>query len=75
VVRFADEKDLLVSGMLSGGRELANRPAVIDVPRGKGHVLLFANNPVWRNETQGSYFLLFNAMLNFDHLDAGRAVR
>jgi hypothetical protein len=74
VVRFAEEKDLLISGMLSGGRELANRPAVIDVPRGKGHVLLFANNPVWRNETQGGYFLLFNAMLNFDHLDAGRSV-
>jgi hypothetical protein len=74
VVRFAaDEKDLLVSGMLAGGRELINRPAVVDVPRGKGHVLLFANNPMWRNETQGSYFLLFNAMLNFDHLGAGRA--
>jgi hypothetical protein len=72
VVRFADEKELLVSGMLAGGRELAHRPAVVDVPRGKGHYLLFANNPVWRNQTQGSYFLLFNAMLNFDHLDAGR---
>ena len=70
VLRFSDEKDLLVSGMLSGGRELANRPAVVDVPRGKGHVLLFANNPVWRNETQGSYFLLFNALLNYDHLSA-----
>jgi hypothetical protein len=73
VVRFADEKDLLVSGMLAGGRELANRPAVVDVPRGKGHVLLFANNPVWRNQTQGSYFLLFNAMLNYDHLDVRRS--
>ncbi len=73
VVRFADEKDLLVSGMLEGGRELANKAAVVDVPRGKGHVLLFANNPMWRNQTQGSYFLLFNAMLNYDHLDAGRA--
>ena len=37
VLRFADEKDLLVSGMLAGGRELAGRPAVVDVPRGKGH--------------------------------------
>jgi hypothetical protein len=64
VLRFAEEKDLLVSGMLAGGSELANQAAVVDVPRGKGHVLLFANNPMWRNETQGSYFLLFNAMLN-----------
>jgi hypothetical protein len=74
-LRFADEKDLLVSGMLAGGRELANRPVVVDVPRGRGHVILFANNPMWRNQTQGSYFLLFNAMLNYDHLNAGRQGR
>jgi len=73
VLRFSEEKELLVSGMLAGGRELANRPVVVDVPRGKGHVLLFANNPIWRNETQGSYFLLFNALLNYDHLGAGVA--
>ncbi len=71
VVRFAAENELFVSGMLAGGRALANTPAVIDAPRGKGHVLMFANNPMWRNETQGSYFLLFNAMLNYDHLSVG----
>jgi hypothetical protein len=72
VVKFADEKELLVSGMLAGGRELAGKPAVIDVPVGKGHVLLFANNPIWRDQTQGSYFLLFNAMLNYANLGVGR---
>ena len=72
VVKFADEKDLLVSGMLAGGRELAGKPVVVDVPRGKGHILLFANNPMWRDETQGSYFLLFNAMMNFASLGVGR---
>jgi hypothetical protein len=73
ILRFvSDEKDLLVSGMLAGGRELAGRAAVIDAPRGKGHILLFANNPIWRNQTQGSFFLLFNAMLNYDNLGAGR---
>jgi hypothetical protein len=73
ILRFADEKELLVSGMLAGGRELANRPAIVDVPRGRGHVLLFATNPMWRDETHGSYFLLFNAMLNYDHLSIPRA--
>jgi hypothetical protein len=72
VLRFSEEKDLLVSGMLAGGRELATRPVVVDVPRGQGHVLLFANNPIWRNATQGSYFLLFNAILNYDHLGVGQ---
>jgi hypothetical protein len=30
-------------------------------------VLLFANNPISRGETIGSYDLVFNAILNFDH--------
>jgi len=74
VLRFAqDEKSLLVSGMLAGGSELANAPAVIDVPVGKGHVVMFANNPMWRHQTQGSFFLVFNAAMNFDSLNTERA--
>jgi hypothetical protein len=73
VLRFADENELFVSGMLSGGGELAGKAAVVDVPHGNGHVVMFANNPMWRSETHGSYFLLFNAMLNFGHLSAGGA--
>jgi hypothetical protein len=74
VLRFAsDEKNLLVSGMLAGGSELANAPAIVDVPVGRGHVVMFANNPMWRHQTQGSFFLLFNAALNFDSLDTERA--
>jgi Zinc carboxypeptidase len=72
VLRFADEKNLWISGMLAGGGELADAPAVIDVPLGRGHIVLFANNPMWRQETQGSFMLVLNAALNFDHLDAGR---
>src|SRR5262249_57070840 len=71
VLRFAAEKELLLSGMITGGNEIAEKPAVVDVPHGKGHVVLFANNPMWRAETNGSFFLLFNAMLNYDHLNAG----
>jgi hypothetical protein len=72
ILRFAPEKELLLSGMLVGASEIAEKPAVIDVPHGKGHTILFANNPMWRDETMGSFFLLFNAMMNFDQLDAGR---
>ena len=72
VLRFARASDLWVSGMLEGGNELAEAPAVIDVPVGRGHVVLFANNPMWRHETHGSFMLLLNAALHFDHLQAGR---
>jgi hypothetical protein len=72
VLRYGDSKGLLVSGLLDGGNEIAQHPAVIDVPVGSGHVVLFSNNPIWRGETQGSYFLVLNAILNFDNLNAGR---
>ncbi len=74
VVRYGGAKELLVSGLLEGAGELAEHPAVVDVPVGKGHVVLFSNNPIWRGETVGSYFLVFNAILNFDQLGAGRTL-
>ena len=40
---------------------------------GKGHVVLFANNPMWRWETQGSHALVWNALLNWDNLGVGSA--
>jgi len=72
VLRYADARDLLVSGLLDGGTEIAQRPMVIDVPVDKGHVVLFSNNPMWRGETHGSYALVLNAIVNHDSLDAGR---
>ncbi|MDP9322961.1 MAG: hypothetical protein M3P13_04950, partial [Acidobacteriota bacterium] len=71
-VRFEAQNSLLVSGLLDGGADIAQRPVVVDVPVGKGHVVLFANNPIYRGETIGSYFMVFNTILNFDNLDAGR---
>ena len=70
ILRYADAKNLLISGLLDGGDEMAERAAVVDARYGKGHVLLFASNPIWRGETIGSYPLVFNAIVNFDKLDA-----
>jgi hypothetical protein len=72
VLRYADTRELLVSGLLEAGNEIAQHAAIIDVPFDKGHIVLFSNNPFWRAETQGSYFLVFNTILNFDNLNAGR---
>ncbi|HEV2297803.1 MAG TPA: M14 family zinc carboxypeptidase [Candidatus Acidoferrales bacterium] len=72
IFRYADNKDLLVSGLVEGGDEIAQHPMVVDVPMDTGHVVLFSNNPVYRGETLGSYSLVLNTILNFDHLDAGR---
>ena len=72
ILRYGDARDLLVSGLLDSGPEIAQHAAVVDVPMAAGHILLFSNNPIWRGETQGSYFLVFNAILNYDQLNAGR---
>ena len=73
-LRFDAQNTLLVSGLLDGGTDIAQRPVVVDVPVGKGHVVLFANNPIYRGETIGSYTLVFNTIVNFDSLNAGRKV-
>jgi len=65
--------DMLLSGVLVGGQALSNRAQVVDSPLGQGHVVSFAIRPYWRWQTQGSYFLGFNAILNWNDLDAGRA--
>ncbi len=70
VLRFADADDLLVSGLLDGAEEMAGRAAVVNARYGRGNVLLFAINPIWRGETIGSYPLVFNAILHHDRLAA-----
>ncbi|MGH9385354.1 MAG: M14 family zinc carboxypeptidase [Vicinamibacterales bacterium] len=64
--------DMLLSGTLSGGQALANRAAAVDVPVGKGHVVMFAIRPFWRWQTHGTYSLGFNAIMNWNDLDAGK---
>jgi hypothetical protein len=74
IFRYADKKDLLISGLVEGGDEIAQHPAVVDVPTGNGHVVLFSINPVYRGETRGTYSMVLNTILNFDSLNAGRKI-
>ena len=70
VVNFS-KKNVLMSGMLRGESEIAGTPAVVDVPVGQGHVVLFAIRPFWRLQTYGSHALVFNTMLHWNDLRAG----
>jgi hypothetical protein len=67
-----DPNTMLLSGTLAGGQALANRAAAIDVSLGKGHIVMFAIRPFWRWQTQGTYSLGFNAIMNWNDLDAGK---
>jgi hypothetical protein len=73
ILRFTPRADsLLVSGLLDNGAEMAGRAAVVDAPVGKGHIVLFGIRPMWRYETQGSYAMLLNALLNWNALDVNQ---
>jgi hypothetical protein len=65
--------DMLLSGTLVNGQFLSNRAALVDVPLGKGHVVMFGIRPFWRWQTQGTFSLGFNAIMNWNDLDAGKA--
>jgi hypothetical protein len=73
VVQFpSNPTDMLLSGTLAGGEAIANRALAVDVTLGQGHIVMFALRPFWRWQSQGTYFLAFNAILNWNHLDAGK---
>jgi hypothetical protein len=65
LLRYADSKDLLVSGLLDHADSLAEHAAVVAAHLGSGTILLFANNPLYRGETIGSYALVTNAILSY----------
>jgi hypothetical protein len=68
ILRFAESKSLLLDGLLDKASSIAEHAVVVNAHLGQGNVLLFGNNPVYRGETVGTYALVFNAILNFDHL-------
>jgi len=72
VMQFpAKAGDILLSGSLANGEQLANHALVVDEPLGSGHIVMFALRPFWRWQTHGAYSLVFNAILHWNDLAAG----
>ncbi|HVF90959.1 MAG TPA: M14 metallopeptidase family protein [Blastocatellia bacterium] len=62
IARFADAKELLLSGWLLGAEKLAGKGAIVEVKKGKGRVILFAYRPQYRGQSVASFPFLFNAI-------------
>ena len=56
---------MLVSGGIKGEEVLEGRPAILDVPVGKGRVLAYNFNPIHRYLNRSDHRLLWNALLNW----------
>ena len=50
--------------------QIRNRPMVVDAPSGKGRVILYANNPIYRWQTFGEHGMVFNALLYWNDMPA-----
>jgi len=53
-----------LSGLLKGAGEIRDKAAILDVPVGKGRVLMFGTNPCYRWQNHGEFPMLFNAILH-----------
>jgi hypothetical protein len=55
----------VVSGQAWGEGRLIGRPAILDMPVGKGHVVAFNFNPLHRDLNRGDQRLVWNAIINW----------
>jgi hypothetical protein len=67
-----DGKPFVESGQAWGEENLIGRPAILDMPVGKGHVVCFNFNPMHRDLNRGDQRLLWNALLNWQAIIAGQ---
>jgi hypothetical protein len=67
-----ESKSFVVSGQAWGEDNLVGRPAILDMPVGKGHVVSFNFNPMHRDLNRGDQRLLWNAILNWQAIVAGQ---
>jgi hypothetical protein len=73
VLQFPSKaEDMLLSGTLEHGELLSSRAQLVDEKIGQGHVVMFAIRPFWRWQSQGTYAMGFNAIMNWNDLDAGK---
>jgi hypothetical protein len=58
---------------MRGANEIRNRPAIVDQPSGKGRIIMFAGNPMYRWQNFGEFNMLFNTVLNFNDIKTAPA--
>jgi hypothetical protein len=71
LARYVGGDDAVLSGLMRGANEIRQRPFAVDVPggfTGKGRVIMFANNPIYRWQNHGEFNMVFNSVLNWNDM-------
>ena len=71
LVRYAESDELFLSGLVRGAEQLGGRPALLSIPEGDGHLVLFGFRTMHRNNTRGGFAFIWNAVLNWNQLHVG----
>jgi hypothetical protein len=69
VARFIGGDANVLSGLMEGADAIRQRAFAVDIPeafRGKGRVIMFANNPVYRWQNHGEFNMVFNSIVNWN---------
>jgi len=64
----AKPEPLCLSGLVKGEEDLVTKPAILDVPVGKGRVILFAFNSLHRFLNHSDFRLVYNVIMNYNDL-------
>jgi hypothetical protein len=73
LARYVGGDAAVLSGLMRGAEEIRERPFAIDVPgglSGRGRVILFSNNPIYRWQNHGEFNMVFNAVMNWNDLSS-----
>ena len=62
VATYPSSGNPLLSGWLLGGSKLNGKAALVDVKRGRGHVVLYGFRPQYRGQSMATYPLIWGAI-------------
>jgi hypothetical protein len=63
-----EDRRLVLSGFVKGEEMVNGKPAILDLPAGKGRVILFAFDPLHRFLNLADFRFVYNAVLNWNDL-------
>ncbi len=69
LARFVGGDAAVLSGLMVGGDAIRGRAFAVDVPNahnGKGRVIMFSNNPIYRWQNHGEFNMIFNSIINWN---------